>query len=89
MLENLRYLFLTEGITLLIHCFCRDFPPQETFGKYRSVYWACIPNDVGIDLALASPVSSRNVISQHKVNEAFLDDFFPFLLDQSATCDIS
>ena len=39
--------------------------------------------------SLASSVSSRNVISQHKVNEVFLDDFFPFLLDQSPTCDIS
>ena len=36
MLENLRFLFLTEGIALLIRCFYRDFFPQETFGEYSS-----------------------------------------------------
>ena len=36
MLENLRCLFLTEGIALLIRCFYRDFPPQKTFGEYSS-----------------------------------------------------
>ena len=33
MLENLRFFFLTEGIALLIRCFYRDVPPQETFGE--------------------------------------------------------
>ena len=36
MLENLRFFFLTEGIALLIRCFYRDFPLQETFGEYSS-----------------------------------------------------
>ena len=91
MLENLRCLFLTEGIALLIRCFYRDSAPQETFGEYSSA--AAIFSLLGMHTEcrgnLVSPVSSRNVISQHKVNEAFLDDFFPFLLNQSPTCDIS
>ena len=59
MLENLRCLFLTEGIALLIRCFYRNFPPQETFGEYSSAAAMFsllgMHSTWGIDLALYYP----------------------------------